>query len=78
MNGKLQSTKQLIEHLKSAELDADTEIVIAPPLLHLMQVKDLLAGSKHQDIKVSAQNAYHVPSGAFTGGERARGFLSDY
>ncbi len=45
------------------------EVIVAPPLLHLLQVKSLLEKSSHPDIKVSAQNAYHKPQGAFTGGE---------
>jgi triosephosphate isomerase len=41
------------------------EVVIAPPAIHLIQVKDLLSSTPH--IEVSGQNAYHKISGAFTG-----------
>ncbi|KAN0065148.1 triosephosphate isomerase [Thecaphora frezii] len=65
MNGSLESSKKLIHTLKSANLDPNTEVVVAPPALHLLLVKELLGSSSH--VKVSAQNAYHKPSGAFTG-----------
>jgi triosephosphate isomerase len=42
------------------------EIVIAPPAIHLLLVKDLLS-QKGANIEVSGQNAYHEKSGAFTG-----------
>jgi triosephosphate isomerase len=42
-----------------------TEVVIAPPSLHLLLVKDMLASTPK--IEVAGQNAYHEPSGAFTG-----------
>lgn len=41
------------------------EVVIAPPSLHLLLVKDMLANTPK--IEVAGQNAYHEPSGAFTG-----------
>lgn len=37
---------------------------MAPPALHLLTVQEQLKGT---DVAVSAQNAYHKPSGAFTG-----------
>ncbi len=37
---------------------------MAPPALHLLTVQDQLKGT---NVAVSAQNAYHKPSGAFTG-----------
>lgn len=41
------------------------EVVVAPPSLHLLLVKDLLSSTP--EIEVSGQNAYHEISGAFTG-----------
>lgn len=41
-----------------------TEVVVAPPAIHLLLAKDLLSSSK---VSVSAQNAYHKDSGAYTG-----------
>lgn len=40
------------------------EVVVAPPSLYLVAVQEHLKGSK---IAVAAQNAYHKPSGAYTG-----------
>lgn len=39
------------------------EVVIAPPALYLIPLKEILRG----DIKVSAQNCYFQDKGAFTG-----------
>ena len=39
------------------------EVVIAPPALYLLSLRDIL----RPEIKVSAQNCYFKPSGAFTG-----------
>lgn len=41
-----------------------TEVVIAPPALYLLSVRDLV---KSPTIAVSAQNCYNIASGAFTG-----------
>ena len=40
-----------------------SEVVIAPPSIYLIPVKDLV----RKDIKVAAQNCYFKESGAFTG-----------
>ena len=39
------------------------EVVIAPPAIYLIPIKELLRG----DFKVAAQNAYVKTSGAYTG-----------
>ncbi|KAE8251662.1 hypothetical protein A4X13_0g3888 [Tilletia indica] len=67
MNGTLASAEKLVRTICDAKLDPEVEIIVAPPALHLLKVKDMLAHSTHPDIKVSAQNAYHKASGAFTG-----------
>ncbi|PWN52973.1 Triosephosphate isomerase [Violaceomyces palustris] len=64
MNGSIQTSKDLVANLNKAQLDPNTEVVIAPPALHLLLVKDLVESSQ---VKISAQNAYHKASGAFTG-----------
>lgn len=64
MNGTLESGKQLIQTLKSAKLDSNVEVVIAPPAIHLLLSQEALSGT---NIAVSGQNAYDKPSGAFTG-----------
>ncbi|KAJ7591629.1 Triosephosphate isomerase [Mycena floridula] len=53
----------LVDVLNKATLDPATEVVIAPPALYLIPVKELLKNG----IKVSAQNCYFKSSGAFTG-----------
>ncbi|KJH46895.1 triose-phosphate isomerase [Dictyocaulus viviparus] len=42
---------------------ADVDVVVAPPALYITYVKDQLKNS----VKISAQNCYKVPKGAFTG-----------
>lgn len=42
-------------------------MVVAPTYLHLLEVRDGLTSSSHPSLSVSAQNAYHKASGAFTG-----------
>lgn len=64
MNGTLSSGKELISTLTGAKLDPNTEVVIAPPALHLLGAQQALQGSK---IALAGQNAYHKASGAFTG-----------
>lgn len=64
MNGTVESGQKLVQTLRDANIDANTEVVVAPPALHLLLVKDML---KSTPISVAGQNAYHKPSGAFTG-----------
>lgn len=49
---------------QSANLDANVQVVIAPPTLYLLQFKSQLASS---NIQLAAQNSYTKSSGAFTG-----------
>ncbi|KAI6099267.1 Triosephosphate isomerase [Pisolithus croceorrhizus] len=55
--------KIIINELNAADLDPNTEVVIAPPSLYLLPLKDIV----RNDIKVSAQNCYYKTSGAYTG-----------
>lgn len=55
--------KALVNTLNSASVDQAVEVVIAPPALYVIPVKETLRG----DFKVAAQNCYEKPSGAFTG-----------
>lgn len=64
MNGTIESGKKLIEIIKAAKLDPKVEVVVAPPAIHLLPVKEALKG---YPIEVSGQNAHQKPSGAFTG-----------
>ncbi|THG99027.1 hypothetical protein EW145_g7335 [Phellinidium pouzarii] len=56
--------QKLVRALAIAELDTNTEVVIAPPSLYLLSTIELLKGSS---VKVAAQNCYYKSSGAFTG-----------
>ncbi|KAI0731667.1 Triosephosphate isomerase, partial [Fomitopsis betulina] len=58
-----EAKKSLVKTLNEATLDPNVEVVIAPPAIYLLAVQDIL----RKDVKVSAQNAYFKPSGAFTG-----------
>ncbi|RDB25737.1 Triosephosphate isomerase [Hypsizygus marmoreus] len=49
--------------LNDAKLDPATEVVIAPPSLYLLPLKEVL----RKDVQLSAQNAFFKTSGAFTG-----------
>jgi len=53
----------LLDVLNNADLDPETEVVIAPPSIYLIPVK----ASVRNGIKVSAQNSYFESAGAFTG-----------
>lgn len=55
--------ESIISVLNSADLDSTTEIVIAPPSLYLIPLKDTV----RSELQVSAQNCYFKDSGAFTG-----------
>ncbi|KAG9311478.1 Triosephosphate isomerase [Chiua virens] len=55
--------KTIIDVLNNADLDPNTEIVIAPPALYIIPIKSLV----RKEIQLSAQNSYLKTSGAFTG-----------
>jgi len=55
--------KSIVKILNEADVDPNTEVVIAPPTLYILP----LAESLRKDFKVAAQNAYIKASGAFTG-----------
>lgn len=52
-----------MHHLNSAPLDPGTEVVIAPPGLFLLLVREHLKG----EIEVCSQNVFDKGNGAFTG-----------
>ncbi|KAH6658192.1 triosephosphate isomerase [Truncatella angustata] len=64
MNGTKSSIKEIVDNLNKAELDSNTETVIAPPALYLLFVREHLQ-NKH--VEVAAQNVFDKPNGAFTG-----------
>jgi len=53
----------LVKTLNEAKLDPNTEVVIAPPMLYVLPLADII----RKDIQVAAQNCYFKESGAFTG-----------
>ncbi|KAF5331465.1 hypothetical protein D9758_015487 [Tetrapyrgos nigripes] len=53
----------LIKAINVADLDPTTELVISPPTIYLLPLKDIL----RKDAKIAAQNCYFKDSGAFTG-----------
>lgn len=67
MNGTMESLKSLVSALDDAKLDSNTEVVIAPPSLFLIPVKQHLKEDQDQQVAVAAQNGYHEKFGAFTG-----------
>jgi len=63
MNGTIESIKGIVKTLNDAQLDPNVEVVVAPPALYLLLVRDQLKSS----IEVAAQNVFDKPNGAFTG-----------
>jgi len=63
MNGNLQTIDALVDMLNNATIDADAEVVCAPPALYLPYVRQKLTSR----INVAGQNCYKVAKGAFTG-----------
>ncbi|KAF8334462.1 triose phosphate isomerase [Amanita rubescens] len=64
MNPTTQSgLESLLKNLNQADLDSNTEVVIAPPTIYLSATKTLV----RKDIAVSAQNCHFKESGAYTG-----------
>jgi len=63
MNGSAESVKKIVTILNDATLDPNVQVVVAPPCLYLILVRDQL----RKDVEVSAQNCYDKPEGAFTG-----------
>ncbi|KAL1941657.1 hypothetical protein VTO73DRAFT_7096 [Trametes versicolor] len=53
----------LVKVLNEADIDTSVEVVIAPPALYLLPLKETL----RKEIQVAAQNSYFKTSGAFTG-----------
>ena len=62
-NGTIKSVTDIVHHLNFASLDSKTEVVIAPPGLFLLLVREHLKN----EIEVCSQNVFDKPNGAFTG-----------
>ncbi|CAJ2506314.1 Uu.00g004440.m01.CDS01 [Anthostomella pinea] len=63
MNGTISSIKDIVQNLNKADLDPNTETVIAPPALYLLLVREHVK----KEIGVAAQNVFDKANGAFTG-----------
>jgi triosephosphate isomerase len=63
MNGTIETIKGIVKHLNEAQLDSNVDVVIAPPALYLLLVREHLKPALH----VAAQNVFDKPNGAFTG-----------
>ncbi|KAK3357135.1 Triosephosphate isomerase [Lasiosphaeria hispida] len=62
-NGTIESIKSIVKNLNEAQIDPNVEVVIAPPALYLLLVREHLSNG----IEVAAQNVFDKPNGAFTG-----------
>ncbi|KAI8950000.1 triose-phosphate isomerase-like protein [Xylaria longipes] len=63
MNGSVSSVTEIVDNLNKSKLDPNVEVVIAPPALYLLLVRE----RAKKEIGVAAQNVYDKPNGAFTG-----------
>ncbi|XP_063224076.1 triosephosphate isomerase [Bacillus rossius redtenbacheri] len=63
MNGVKKEIDGIINFLQAGPISPDVEVVVGVPALYLEYVKNKLPCS----VAASAQNAYKVPKGAFTG-----------
>ncbi|TGZ62546.1 hypothetical protein CRM22_007376 [Opisthorchis felineus] len=72
MNGSQSEIDKLIKMLSKAQLDPNTDVLVAPPVLYLQSVREKLP----RRFLVGAQNCFKAPSGAFTG-EHSPAMLKD-
>ncbi|EJT99495.1 triosephosphate isomerase [Dacryopinax primogenitus] len=63
MNGLLADIDRIVDHLNASHLDPNTEVLISPPAIYLLHVRDRVK----KGIEVAAQNCYSEKQGAFTG-----------
>ncbi|KAH8918416.1 putative TPI1-triose-phosphate isomerase [Atractiella rhizophila] len=66
MNGTLSSLTSLVQGFAQATVPPSVEVVIAPPSIYLLPLHQILSSAK-SPVQIAAQNAYNIPSGAFTG-----------
>ncbi|QSE97965.1 triose-phosphate isomerase [Fulvivirga lutea] len=64
LNEGLKLTTEIM-NMVADEVRGNAKVILAPPFIHLTQVKSLIKGAKN--VHLSAQNCNHNPSGAFTG-----------
>jgi len=63
MNGDKNSINLICRNLVAGPLDPNTEVIVGCPAVYIEYARSLLP----PEISVAGQNAYKVPSGAFTG-----------
>ncbi|SGY41763.1 BQ5605_C003g02550 [Microbotryum silenes-dioicae] len=63
MNGDLNTLTTLLTQFNEAKLDPNVEVIIAPPALYLIPLKE----HARKEIAIAAQNAHQLGSGAYTG-----------
>ncbi|SCV66885.1 BQ2448_5531 [Microbotryum intermedium] len=63
MNGDLDTLTTLLTQFNEAKLDPNVEVIIAPPALYLIPLKQ----HARKGISIAAQNAHQLGSGAYTG-----------
>lgn len=64
MNNTLSEAIDLVNGIKSFELDKNVEKVVCVPYIYAMEMKNIL---KDTDVKVGVQNVYFEEKGAYTG-----------
>ena len=64
IDGLLSNTKTLIQTINAAKFDSAVEVVVAPPALYLLVVKEHLT---NEQVQIAAQNVFDKPQGAYTG-----------
>ncbi|KAF3910923.1 hypothetical protein ABW20_dc0109339 [Dactylellina cionopaga] len=62
-NGSISTINKIVDNLNAAKLDTNTEVIIAPPTIFLLSTAERIGNG----IKVSAQNSFNKPNGAWTG-----------
>ncbi|KAG8530374.1 triosephosphate isomerase [Bacidia gigantensis] len=62
-NGTIKSITDIVHNLNGAPLDPKTEVVVAPPALFILLVREHLKA----ELEVCSQNVFDKPNGAFTG-----------
>ncbi|KAI4486512.1 triosephosphate isomerase [Polistes fuscatus] len=63
MNGTKKEIDEIVAFLKAGPLDPNVDVVVGVPAIYLTYAKGILPSN----VDISAQNAYKVPKGAFTG-----------
>ncbi|KAK4687499.1 triosephosphate isomerase (TIM), partial [Tremellales sp. Uapishka_1] len=63
MNGSQDIIRSIVKEINDAKLDGKTEVVVAPPAIYLLAIKDTLL----PPAEAAAQNCFTESSGAFTG-----------